>query len=120
MNEDLKKAVAERLAKKELEKEKEKEKLKEAVRKRVLEEESKKTYQETPYGVFGVREGVYETIIPRYREYPSISPPLKFVASDIPNFGKFMAEGKIKKIAGKKSIRSRKTKNKKNRSTRRR
>lgn len=117
MSEDLKKAVAERVAKKELEK---KEKLKEAVRKRVLEEESKKTYQETPYGVFRVREGVYQTRMHRDGKDSPTGPPLKFVASDIPNFNKFIEDGRIKRIAGKKSIRSRKPKHKKNRFTRRR
>lgn len=98
---DLKKAVAERLAEKKKEEEK-----------RVLEEESKKTTQETPYGLFAVREGVYRT--------NSSSPPLKFVASHMPNFEKFVAEGKIERVAGRKLRRSRKSKNKKNRSTRRR
>jgi len=111
MSEDLKKAVAERIAEKERQKEYEKKKMQEDIRKRVLESESKNTAQETPYGLFAVREGVYE--LPGSVR----SPPVKFVASDIPNFEKFMAEGKVKKIAGKKS-RSRKTKNKKNRFTR--
>lgn len=111
---DLKAAVAKRLADKELEKEVEKKRLGETLKQRVLEKEAGKTFQQTPYGLFGVREGVYTL------ETSPGSPPVKIVASDIPNFDKFMAEGKIKKIAGRKSRRSRKPKNKKNRSTRRR
>lgn len=103
---DLKKAVAERLAEKKKEEEK-----------RLLEEESKKTTQETPYGLFAVRKGVYETRLPGSK---SPSPPLKFVASDIPNLPKFMERGEVTRIAGRKLRRSRKSKNKKNRSTRRR
>jgi hypothetical protein len=105
MSGDLKRAVAERLAEKKKEEEK-----------RFLEEESKKTTQETPYGLFAVREGVYRTKLSDSES----SPPLKFVASKIPNFPKFLETGKVERVAGRKLRRSRKSKNKKNRSTRRR
>ena len=77
--------------------------LRKAVEDRKMKVESKKKTQETPYGLFSVREGVFTS------EASPGSPPLKFVSSDIPNFDKFVQEGKLKKVAGSRKTRKRRT-----------
>lgn len=90
-----------------------KEKIQEQVRKKEAEST---TYQEpgTHGSLVAVREGIFA--LPG----STGSPEVKITAANIPNLEKAMERGEIKRVAGRKSRRSRKPKHKKNRLTRRR
>jgi hypothetical protein len=108
MSEDLKKAVAKRLAQKEAEG---KEKLDVAVKKRMEELERTRPYTMTDQGLVALKPGVFTL--------PGSDLLFRLDEREIPNLQKLIEKGQIK-VAGKRSGRSRKTKNKKNGSTRRR